>query len=226
MLNRGAALNFRELLAPPNSTAWAAAWRPYVEPCIELFGAEALSSCVRHAPSSAGYLSAGSSVHQASIPPKCLLTGLASTTPGLRACHLASAVRRRPDRGEIGAVARQGRPSPRRRRRLGLPNSRPPGASPRRQKRGRALPHQVWQSPARKSGAQWIFAAGRESLRLCLLPGRPRAASKRSCRWPKIKGHEGTTSCRIYPRLTLSVVLDCAARITVNWGVRSGSLST
>ena len=40
MLNRGAALNFRELSAPPNSAAWAAAWRPYVEPCIELFGAE------------------------------------------------------------------------------------------------------------------------------------------------------------------------------------------
>jgi predicted TIM-barrel fold metal-dependent hydrolase len=40
MLNRGAAVNFRELSAPPNSTAWAAAWRPYVEPCIELFGAE------------------------------------------------------------------------------------------------------------------------------------------------------------------------------------------
>jgi len=35
-----AALNFRELSAPPNSEAWAAAWRPYVEPCIELFGAE------------------------------------------------------------------------------------------------------------------------------------------------------------------------------------------
>src|SRR6267142_6532405 len=40
MLNRGAALNFRELPAPPNSEAWAAAWRPYVEPCIELFGAD------------------------------------------------------------------------------------------------------------------------------------------------------------------------------------------
>ena len=40
MLNRGAALNFRELPAPPNSAAWAAAWRPYVEPCMELFGAE------------------------------------------------------------------------------------------------------------------------------------------------------------------------------------------
>src|SRR5438105_1294836 len=39
MLNRGAALNFRELPAPPNSGAWSAAWRPYVEPCIELFGA-------------------------------------------------------------------------------------------------------------------------------------------------------------------------------------------
>ena len=33
-------LNFRELPAPPNSAAWSAAWRPYVEPCIELFGAE------------------------------------------------------------------------------------------------------------------------------------------------------------------------------------------
>ena len=40
MLNRGAALNFRELPAPPNSATWSAAWRPYVEPCIELFGAE------------------------------------------------------------------------------------------------------------------------------------------------------------------------------------------
>jgi predicted TIM-barrel fold metal-dependent hydrolase len=40
MLNRGAALNFRELPVPPNSEAWAAAWRPYVEPCIELFGAD------------------------------------------------------------------------------------------------------------------------------------------------------------------------------------------
>jgi L-fuconolactonase len=40
MLNRGAALDFRDLPAPPNSAAWAAAWRPYVEPCIELFGAE------------------------------------------------------------------------------------------------------------------------------------------------------------------------------------------
>ena len=43
MLNRGAALNFRELPAPPNSADWAAAWRPYVEPCIELFGAERCS---------------------------------------------------------------------------------------------------------------------------------------------------------------------------------------
>ena len=31
MLNRGAALNFRELPTPPNSEAWSAAWRPYVE---------------------------------------------------------------------------------------------------------------------------------------------------------------------------------------------------
>jgi len=40
MLNRGAALDFRALAAPPNSETWAGAWRPYVEPCIELFGAE------------------------------------------------------------------------------------------------------------------------------------------------------------------------------------------
>jgi L-fuconolactonase len=40
MLNRGAALDFRARPAPPNSTDWAAAWRPYVEPCIELFGAD------------------------------------------------------------------------------------------------------------------------------------------------------------------------------------------
>jgi L-fuconolactonase len=39
MLNRGAALDFRDRPAPPNSADWAAAWRPYVEPCIELFGA-------------------------------------------------------------------------------------------------------------------------------------------------------------------------------------------
>jgi L-fuconolactonase len=43
MLNRGAALNFREHPAPPNSAAWAAVWRPYVEPGIELFGAERCS---------------------------------------------------------------------------------------------------------------------------------------------------------------------------------------
>jgi L-fuconolactonase len=39
MLNRGAALDFRERSAPPNSEEWAAAWRPYVETSIELFGA-------------------------------------------------------------------------------------------------------------------------------------------------------------------------------------------
>ncbi len=39
MLNRGAALDFRDRPAPPNSAEWAAAWRPYVETCIELFGA-------------------------------------------------------------------------------------------------------------------------------------------------------------------------------------------
>jgi len=40
ILNRGAALNFRDLPTPPNSAAWSAAWRPCVEPCIELFGAD------------------------------------------------------------------------------------------------------------------------------------------------------------------------------------------
>ena len=40
MLNRGAALDFRARPVPPGSADWAAAWRPYVEPCIELFGAE------------------------------------------------------------------------------------------------------------------------------------------------------------------------------------------
>ena len=39
MLNRGAALDFRDRSAPPNSEEWAAAWRPYVETSIELFGA-------------------------------------------------------------------------------------------------------------------------------------------------------------------------------------------
>jgi predicted TIM-barrel fold metal-dependent hydrolase len=40
MLNRGAALDFRDRAAPPNSEEWAAAWQPYVEGCIELFGAD------------------------------------------------------------------------------------------------------------------------------------------------------------------------------------------
>jgi hypothetical protein len=43
MLNRGAAFHFRELPAPPNSETRAAAWRPYIEPCIELFGADRCS---------------------------------------------------------------------------------------------------------------------------------------------------------------------------------------
>jgi predicted TIM-barrel fold metal-dependent hydrolase len=40
MLNRGAALDFRDRPVPPNSEEWAAAWRPYVETSIELFGAD------------------------------------------------------------------------------------------------------------------------------------------------------------------------------------------
>ena len=40
MLNRGAALDFRDRASPPNSEEWATAWQPYVESCIELFGAD------------------------------------------------------------------------------------------------------------------------------------------------------------------------------------------
>jgi predicted TIM-barrel fold metal-dependent hydrolase len=39
MLNRGAALDFAARPAPPSAAEWAAAWRPYVETVIELFGA-------------------------------------------------------------------------------------------------------------------------------------------------------------------------------------------
>lgn len=39
MVNRGAAYDFHSAGTPPNSEALAAAWRPFVETCIELFGA-------------------------------------------------------------------------------------------------------------------------------------------------------------------------------------------
>jgi predicted TIM-barrel fold metal-dependent hydrolase len=38
MINRGAAYDFHNALAPPSSEAMAEVWRPYVETCIELFG--------------------------------------------------------------------------------------------------------------------------------------------------------------------------------------------
>jgi predicted TIM-barrel fold metal-dependent hydrolase len=40
MVNRGAAYDFHSVATPPSSEHWAAVWRPYVETCIELFGAE------------------------------------------------------------------------------------------------------------------------------------------------------------------------------------------
>ena len=39
MVNRGAGFDFHSAAAPPSSEAIAAIWRPYVETCIELFGA-------------------------------------------------------------------------------------------------------------------------------------------------------------------------------------------
>src|SRR5579862_9764412 len=39
MVNRGAAYDFHSAAAPPTSETMAAAWRPFVETCIELFGA-------------------------------------------------------------------------------------------------------------------------------------------------------------------------------------------
>lgn len=39
MMMRLAAYDYRARLAPPSSTELAALWRPYIEPCIELFGA-------------------------------------------------------------------------------------------------------------------------------------------------------------------------------------------
>ena len=40
MINRGAAYDFHAAAAPPSSETMAVAWRPYVDTCIELFGAE------------------------------------------------------------------------------------------------------------------------------------------------------------------------------------------
>ncbi len=40
MVNRGAAFDFHTALAPPSSATIAELWRPYVETCIELFGAK------------------------------------------------------------------------------------------------------------------------------------------------------------------------------------------
>ena len=39
MINRGAAFDFHNAPAPPSSETMAAVWRPYVETCIDLFGA-------------------------------------------------------------------------------------------------------------------------------------------------------------------------------------------
>jgi predicted TIM-barrel fold metal-dependent hydrolase len=39
MINRGAGYDFHAAAAPPSSETMAAVWRPYVETCIELFGA-------------------------------------------------------------------------------------------------------------------------------------------------------------------------------------------
>ncbi len=40
MMMRLASLDYNRLPAPPASTELAAHWRPFIEPCIELFGAE------------------------------------------------------------------------------------------------------------------------------------------------------------------------------------------
>ena len=42
MVNRGAAFDFHNAATPPSSEAIAAIWRPFVETCIELFGADSL----------------------------------------------------------------------------------------------------------------------------------------------------------------------------------------
>ncbi len=39
MVNRGAAFDFHAATAAPSSETIAAVWRPYIETCIELFGA-------------------------------------------------------------------------------------------------------------------------------------------------------------------------------------------
>src|SRR5260370_14258759 len=40
MVNRGAAFDFHSAAAPPSSETIAELWRPYIETCIELFGAK------------------------------------------------------------------------------------------------------------------------------------------------------------------------------------------
>jgi L-fuconolactonase len=39
MINRGAAYDFHSVARPPSSASIAEVWRPFVETCIELFGA-------------------------------------------------------------------------------------------------------------------------------------------------------------------------------------------
>ena len=40
MVNRGAAYDFHTAAPPPSSATLAEVWRPFVETCIELFGAD------------------------------------------------------------------------------------------------------------------------------------------------------------------------------------------
>ena len=40
MMMRLAAYDYNQLPGPPSAEQLAAYWRPYIEPCIELFGAE------------------------------------------------------------------------------------------------------------------------------------------------------------------------------------------
>ena len=40
MVNRGAAFDFHNAPGPPSSETIAELWRPYIETCIELFGAK------------------------------------------------------------------------------------------------------------------------------------------------------------------------------------------
>jgi len=39
MINRGAAFDFHAAAGPPSSATIAECWRPFVETCVELFGA-------------------------------------------------------------------------------------------------------------------------------------------------------------------------------------------